>query len=689
MRPICNNIAFLFLILSINAQHVKHTGNKGFRNGGRCSLFQQCLQPTVRTFLARAASLLRSVVDDWKSGQPYQHVPVGQNASTFIDKSRQMLNAYDTAKLTSWKEAINNLILVVRVRPHIIFLHLTCCQATLLASVAAAFAVESAKDLHEDPQVTVALFIGQLIQNFNGTFPETTLKPFSPSADNRATNILFFFSMACSLTTVTLGLLSLQCIAEYSRGTTHLPFQQFLVIRRLREQSFNAYHIETMISLLPMILQLSLLTFFTAVACKLFSEDHVVAIFIVTVSAIPLIVVAGTRLLPALSPLPPSSTEPTWPAPFRSTASWWFLKMALGLFSAGGNKVASELRKKKDWTGYDKVWMNIAMHATQQYLTPLLKAFNGGIDEAIAIYNAFLEADLETSHRSLGAALDVLDKPIPLPVTLPSDPADHEFNRDVVMWCTIQFLQECSTTVSSDARFAAHKIELYLRMANSQAESSAESRLAKSFEDLFPVFPTISPFSCHPPIKSMTLDDLRRASLGAGRSFSHSFLYLIHISAEPRQRLLNHVRNPRVLKKLVDEYVVTDPNRQGLHIFWEAVLSALIDTSASTVTARQIVVQIFQDAVCPVLKDHGTRRERAYRLVHAAERSFFPFLLQFEHSAIQILVDNDCFKHCVGEMSLEVEKAPPGEHFLSTLSFLRTQRDPPASAWVRSRRCNV
>ena len=440
-----------------------------------------------------------------------------------------------------------------------------------------------------------------------------------------------------------------------------------------------------MISILPIILQLSLLTFFTAVAVKLFADDYVVGVFIVVVSAVPFLVVVGTRLLPAFSPLPSSSAVPKWPAPFRSAASWWFLKVVLGLISAGGNKVASELRKKKDWTGYDKVWMNMATNATQQYLAPLLKTFNGGIEEAIAIYNAFLEADLQASHRSLGAALDVVDKPIPLPAILPSHSDDNEFNRDTVMWCMIQFLQECSTTVSGDARFATHKIELYLRMANFQAQGDAASRLGKPFKDIFPVFPTISPFSCVPPIKSMSLNDLRRASLGAGLSLPIFFIYFSsNVQSEPRQRLLNHVKNPLVLEKLVDEYDVNDPTRQGLHIFWEAVLSTVIDI-APTVSQKQVMNQAFHDAICPVLKNPGTRPVRAYKFAHSAERSFFPFFLQFDASVIQLMVGNDCFKHFIGETALEVEKAPPGEHFSSMRTFLETQ--PNHSTWVRSRSC--
>ncbi|KDR66588.1 hypothetical protein GALMADRAFT_80752, partial [Galerina marginata CBS 339.88] len=110
----------------------------------------------------------------------------------------------DKIRCEAWKEEVNNLLIF----------------AGLFSAVVTAFVIESYKTLQPDPNSTVVDLLSRIatrLENppLNEVSHITSVASFSPSSSSIRVNILWFISLILSLTTVLVGIITLQWLREY------------------------------------------------------------------------------------------------------------------------------------------------------------------------------------------------------------------------------------------------------------------------------------------------------------------------------------------------------------------------------------------------------------------------------------------------------------------------------------------
>ena len=145
-------------------------------------------------------------------------------------------------------------------------------QAGLYSAVLTAFLIESYKNLQEDPQQTMITLLRQIsLQTNNYTIvagrlisavtPEPTPTPFSAALTDIRVNVCWFSSLVLSLSSASFGMLLQQWLREYLYIDRTVP-QERLRIRYFRARGLEVWKLYEIASVLPLILQVSLLLFF-------------------------------------------------------------------------------------------------------------------------------------------------------------------------------------------------------------------------------------------------------------------------------------------------------------------------------------------------------------------------------------------------------------------------------------------
>ncbi|KDR82266.1 hypothetical protein GALMADRAFT_22842, partial [Galerina marginata CBS 339.88] len=115
----------------------------------------------------------------------------------------------DRLRCDAWKEEVQNLLIF----------------AGLFSAVVTAFVVESYKNLQQDPNDALVALVSQLVTRLespsgNTSTPSSLMfsnvnSAFSPAPSSIRVNILWFISLVLSLTTVLVGIVSLQWLREH------------------------------------------------------------------------------------------------------------------------------------------------------------------------------------------------------------------------------------------------------------------------------------------------------------------------------------------------------------------------------------------------------------------------------------------------------------------------------------------
>ncbi|KAJ3490968.1 hypothetical protein NLI96_g1019 [Meripilus lineatus] len=180
------------------------------------------------------------------------------------------LENHDEAKIGSYKEDIDTLLVF----------------AGLFSAVLAAFIVEAYKLLQpESGQLTIQLLsqISQQLNSFtvNPAFVNSTLQTtvpiqissdFKPSTSVFFVNLLWFLALILCLVTASLGMLVKQWLREYLANDSTSP-QALARIRFSRLRSLETWHVFSIASALPTLLQLAL-TFFLIALCLFVHQFH-------------------------------------------------------------------------------------------------------------------------------------------------------------------------------------------------------------------------------------------------------------------------------------------------------------------------------------------------------------------------------------------------------------------------------
>ncbi|KAJ8083575.1 hypothetical protein PM082_009450 [Marasmius tenuissimus] len=135
--------------------------------------------------------------------------------------------------------------------------------AGLFSAVVTAFTIESYRWLEEAPEDITIELLRQISQQLNSSEAVASPSPpFEVPTSAVRINALWFLSLILSLVDALFALLCKQWIREHRQPTHTRTPEEALALRWVRKRSLEKWHVSTVLSLLPLILELSLFLFF-------------------------------------------------------------------------------------------------------------------------------------------------------------------------------------------------------------------------------------------------------------------------------------------------------------------------------------------------------------------------------------------------------------------------------------------
>lgn len=160
-------------------------------------------------------------------------------------------------------------------------------QAGLFSAALTALLALSHGQLQEDTDGESLMFLRQATNQtaayiiFHGSLPNVTYSllasppPFVPSTTAVRVNALWFFSLVCSLTTASIGILIKQWLRRYMAFAT-LSAQGRLRIRHYRRTGLSDWKVFEIAAVLPVLIQLALGLFFSGLCYFTLDADKTV-----------------------------------------------------------------------------------------------------------------------------------------------------------------------------------------------------------------------------------------------------------------------------------------------------------------------------------------------------------------------------------------------------------------------------
>ncbi|KAL0065495.1 hypothetical protein AAF712_007559 [Marasmius tenuissimus] len=182
--------------------------------------------------------------------------------------------------------------------------------AALFSAVVTAFTIESYRWLSKDPEDEIIIILTQIsrqlpslnISDGQALTSSASFNSFNPSPSSVIRiNSFWFLSIVCSLLSAFFGLLCKQWLREHTRDTHTRSRAEALALRQLRNESFEKWGVSSMIATLPVLLEISLLFFFTGLL-ELLWVLHIIP-FTIAATAVGMggALYLVTTVLPALS----------------------------------------------------------------------------------------------------------------------------------------------------------------------------------------------------------------------------------------------------------------------------------------------------------------------------------------------------------------------------------------------------
>ena len=173
-------------------------------------------------------------------------------------------------------------------------------KAGLFSAVVTSFVVNSSKDLQPDPNTLLLSHIATLIANAtNGTVTNIPQIPFSPTPSSYRINALWFASLVLSLTTVLVGIVSLQWIREHQKYPG-LSIEEKFSIFCMRQEALEVWYVPQIFAGLPLLLQGALALYLAGLVDYLLGFGLGVAIPGIIFIALSLLFLIATTVLPTL-----------------------------------------------------------------------------------------------------------------------------------------------------------------------------------------------------------------------------------------------------------------------------------------------------------------------------------------------------------------------------------------------------
>jgi len=216
--------------------------------------------------------------------------------------------AEDKELVQSWKTGLDSLLVFVRVPIfHFFGANSKNFQAGLFAGVLAAFLLESRKGLQDDPQQVLLREINRALRNESSTSAPLT---FHPTTSSFYVNFLWFISLTLTLAGALSAVIAKGWIDTYLPASAGKSFEDACE-RHLRVTRAYQWHLESILALIPLLLQLSLLLFLAGLAIFVLGDSKIIGAAVLAVIALTTVIYTVVTVLPWLSPA----------CPFRTTLS--------------------------------------------------------------------------------------------------------------------------------------------------------------------------------------------------------------------------------------------------------------------------------------------------------------------------------------------------------------------------------
>jgi hypothetical protein len=216
----------------------------------------------------------------------------------------------------------------------------------------------------------------QLIAVLTKNTTTATFPKFIPDPSAVRINIFWFLSLILSLTTVIVGVLSMQWLREYQRNDATTAADEALGLRQMRHEGLLVWRVPEIIGSLPLLLQTAVFLFFCGILDLLWSLHRVVAVVVTIPVGLLAIFLVATTMLPTLQYAFTRRLNLRIPqCPYKSPQSWifhrlWsFISVLSFRISEALNMRALfrfEIRERRslirklfaatDWRMYDKCW---------------------------------------------------------------------------------------------------------------------------------------------------------------------------------------------------------------------------------------------------------------------------------------------------------------------------------------------
>ncbi|KAG7100078.1 hypothetical protein E1B28_001861 [Marasmius oreades] len=174
--------------------------------------------------------------------------------------------------------------------------------AGLFSAVVTAFTIESYQWLQEDPQDTTVVLLRQIAQQMGGQSTSAS-QPinFIPSSSAVRINTFWFLSLILALVDALFSLLCKQWIREHQRQINTRTPGQALALHWLRNQSFERWHVPTILASLPILLEIALFLFFAGLLELLWTQHLIPFAFALGIVGLAVSFYLVTTILPGLS----------------------------------------------------------------------------------------------------------------------------------------------------------------------------------------------------------------------------------------------------------------------------------------------------------------------------------------------------------------------------------------------------
>ncbi|KAK1229110.1 hypothetical protein PQX77_007842 [Marasmius sp. AFHP31] len=384
----------------------------------------------------------------WREGDPYRFSPAKhrdpwQECIKLVDK-------HDDENCRGWKEHIDTLLVF----------------AGLFSAAVTAFIIESYRQLQEDPSEASLRVLEQIsnqlsiLNNNSSSYLSpgisTKPQPFIPTSSAIRINTCWFLSLTLSLSTALFAILSKQWLQEYRRDAPTASHKDSLGLRHMRFEGFHKWGVPIILSLLPILLQISLVLFFAGILDLLWSLHYVPAAVTTLAVSISVLVLILTTVLPAYYVMTwgfRASSESVFLCPFKSPQSWWFYRLVRTL----SDLVQSDPDRPRwyleasDWASIDfKLFRSHFPGSFNSHTYPVRSLkwicglFGDNLSTALNIFHCLQELSAEE------VAFVIDEKEVRSKDKLNQKfMSSHSWDKDVQLFCAELALRQINTSPSS------------------------------------------------------------------------------------------------------------------------------------------------------------------------------------------------------------------------------------------------